>query len=217
LSRWVLYSLPNSFYSARCRAVAYLKGIDLQIEAPPGGLGSARFRAISPLGKVPALSTPAGVLVESQIICEYLEQVYPTPSLLPADAWHRARLQLICRYIDLYLAPLFTPIWRRLRAAGLRGGLTPDERTQVQLRFTEFASLLGASEHDGSISLVDCAAVPVVFLYQRLFAIFGEEDPLAPHPALRARFDQACQPPALVRVLAEMDSEVRRRTGMHGS
>jgi len=215
VSRWVLYSLPNSFYSARCRAVAYVKDIALQIEAPPGGLGSVRFRALSPLGKVPALSTPAGVLVESQIICEYLEQVYPTPALLPSDAWDRARTQLLCRYIDLYLAPLFTPIWRRLRAAGLRGGLTPGERTQVELCFADFASLLGASAKS-PISLADCAAVPVLLLYRQLFANSGEEDPLAPHPSLRSRFDQASQAPALARVLAEMESEVRRK-GMQGS
>lgn len=211
MSGLVLYSLPNSFYSARCRAVVYGKGIDVAVQAPPGGLGSETFRSISPLGKVPALTTPSGVLVESQIICEYLEERHPAPAFLPSGAWPRARNLLLCRYVDLYLAPPFTPIWRRLRAADLRGGLTVEERTTVRHRFAEYEALFTASRHSDRTSLADCAVVPVLFLYRELFELCGEEDPLASCPGIAARFETVRDEPALARVLGEMEAEVRRR------
>jgi glutathione S-transferase len=44
----------------------------------------------NPLGKVPVLEEDTFVLPESSLIMEYLEERYPEPALLPADAAARA-------------------------------------------------------------------------------------------------------------------------------
>ena len=80
-----LYGALASPYAARVHMFAMLKGIDLPLESAPGGMGSDEYKAINPTGKVPALDTGAGLIAESEIICEYLEEKYPEPALLPAD------------------------------------------------------------------------------------------------------------------------------------
>lgn len=48
------------------------------------------FLALSPLGKVPVLKTPAGAVFETTAICEYVNELAPR-SLHPADPFERAR------------------------------------------------------------------------------------------------------------------------------
>jgi glutathione S-transferase len=52
------------------------------------------FTAISPTGKVPLLrvARPPGevILFESSVICEFLEEVHPSPALHPVDPLERA-------------------------------------------------------------------------------------------------------------------------------
>ena len=52
-----LYSEHNSPFSAPVRVAIYAKGLEIEIEPPPGGLLSARFHAINPLG-TKAISPP---------------------------------------------------------------------------------------------------------------------------------------------------------------
>lgn len=76
------------------RAVLMLrqKGIDFEVEYIDLRNKPEWFLKISPRGKVPVLQLDDGqVLFESQAICEYLEEVYPEPRLMPNDPVGRAR------------------------------------------------------------------------------------------------------------------------------
>lgn len=207
-----LYSVPNSFYAARCRSVAYIKRVPLRLLSPPGGLGSAEFKMISPLGKVPALVAPPGLLIESQPICDYLEALFPEPPLYPDDPWERSQIEVLCRYIDLYLAPLFTPVWRRLRK-GSDLSLLDDERASISERFLGYEALLAqtSAAHTSEIRMSDCALTPVAFLYRELYSLLREADPLSACPALTARFRDVSVAPGVKKVLDEMAAENARR------
>lgn len=66
--------------------------------------GEAQWLAISPLGKVPAITTEqGGHLSESSVLCEYLEEAYPAVPLFPVDAFSRAHVRQIMRVSELYL------------------------------------------------------------------------------------------------------------------
>jgi len=54
----------------------------------------AWFEAISPYSKVPVLQRGDDVIYESAIINQYLDEVYPTPPLMPADPGQRARARI---------------------------------------------------------------------------------------------------------------------------
>jgi glutathione S-transferase len=205
-----LISLPGSFYAARCRAALYAKAIECEVVAPPDGLGSAAHRAASPLGKVPVLVDGERRLCESQVICEYLEERFPDPPLLPADAWRRAQVRLACRAVDLYAAPPVTALWRRLRA----GATTAQCADEVRACADGFAALVRIAALDvpaNGVDLADCALAPVLWLARHQCAALGAGDPAAAHPALFDWWQRARAKPAIARVLGEMEAEVRRR------
>ena len=95
-----LYSLPHSPYSTRCRIAIYHKGLDLEIQPPPGGLKSETYRALVPTKKVPALVTEQGILVESGAILEYLEDRFPETSLRASTAEGRAAQRALISFTD---------------------------------------------------------------------------------------------------------------------
>ncbi|MEE4362145.1 MAG: glutathione S-transferase family protein [Pseudomonadales bacterium] len=67
----------------------------------PSGEGYARF---SPAKKVPSLTTEDGRhLSEAAVLCEYIEDAYPEPALLPADPWARNHVRQIMHMAELYL------------------------------------------------------------------------------------------------------------------
>jgi glutathione S-transferase len=60
--------------------------------------------ALSPAGKVPALTTEQGTnLSESAVILEYLEEAYPDKPLYPADPESRAQVRQIVKMAELYI------------------------------------------------------------------------------------------------------------------
>ena len=61
------------------------------------------FKTRSPMGKVPCIETADGFLAETAAILEYLEELKPTPALLPADLFSRAKTREIMRIIELYI------------------------------------------------------------------------------------------------------------------
>lgn len=58
-------------------------------------------RAINPNGVVPALRVDGRVIIESSVICEYLDEVCaPVGSLTPRDPVTRAQMRAWLRYVD---------------------------------------------------------------------------------------------------------------------
>lgn len=58
------------------------------------------YLAINPNGVVPALRHDGGVVIESTVICEYLDEVFPENPLSPADPLERASMRAWLRFID---------------------------------------------------------------------------------------------------------------------
>ncbi|MEH6589608.1 MAG: glutathione S-transferase family protein [Halioglobus sp.] len=66
--------------------------------------GTDEWLAVSPVGKVPAITTANGqYLSETSVICDYLEEVYPAKPLYPADPGERAAVRQIMKVAELYL------------------------------------------------------------------------------------------------------------------
>ena len=99
-----LYSENSSPFSAPVRVALYAKTLDIEIVAPPGGLRSAQYHAINPLGTIPCLIFDDGTrLPESSAIMEYLEEKFPTPALLPKNPEARAQVRLLQRIGELHI------------------------------------------------------------------------------------------------------------------
>jgi len=65
--------------------------------------GSEALLAVSPVGKVPAITTAEGLnLSESSVICDFLEETYPEIQLYPQDNGERAVVRQIMKIAELY-------------------------------------------------------------------------------------------------------------------
>ena len=69
----------------RTRMVLHEKGIDFEVHEVDLSNKSEEFLSVSPYGKVPVLRVNGTSLYESNIVNEYLEEVYDSPRLMPED------------------------------------------------------------------------------------------------------------------------------------
>ena len=66
--------------------------------------GGDEWLAISPAGKIPAITTESGLhLSESSVICDFIEETYPENPLYPADPGERATVRQIMKIAELSL------------------------------------------------------------------------------------------------------------------
>ena len=61
---------------------------------------SSDYLKINPKGVVPALVHDGKAITESTLICEYLDDFYPHPTLIPADPFLRANMRQWSKLVD---------------------------------------------------------------------------------------------------------------------
>jgi maleylacetoacetate isomerase/maleylpyruvate isomerase len=107
-----LYTYWRSSAAYRVRIALELKGITYESVAvhlvrDGGEHLSAAFRAINPSAAVPALEIDGGaVLTQSLAIIEYLDELYPSPPLLPREPLLRARTRAAAQAIACDVHPI---------------------------------------------------------------------------------------------------------------
>ena len=106
-----LYTYFRSSAAYRVRIALGLKG--LPVHAVPVHLRRGggehlqdAYRTINPSAAVPALEVDGQVLTQSLAIIEYLDEVFPEPSLLPADPLDRARVRGLALQVACDIHPL---------------------------------------------------------------------------------------------------------------
>lgn len=58
------------------------------------------YLKLNPKGVVPTLMHDGNAIIESTLICEYLDQTFPTPPLVPASAYARSQMRRWSKHID---------------------------------------------------------------------------------------------------------------------
>jgi len=93
------------------------------------------YLTLNPLGVVPTLVHGSNTIPQSAAILEYLEEAYPSPALLPADAIARARVRAMGQMIACDIHPLNN--LRVLRYLKHQLGVNDDARTQWYRHWVE--------------------------------------------------------------------------------
>lgn len=105
-----LYGYYRSSAAYRMRIALNLKGLDREdvfVHLRKGEQFDAEYVKLNPQQQVPTLVEPDGdVLIQSPAMLEYLEEVYPTPALLPSDPIGRARVRAISMAIGCDVHPV---------------------------------------------------------------------------------------------------------------
>ncbi len=173
-----LYGALASPYVARVLLFAQLKGVDLpQADTPGGSLTSPDYRAFTPIGKMPSLDVDGQCIPESEIICEYLEDIFPEPSGLPGDALGRAQSRTISRIVDLYLAPISSVLARQINPEKRDTAIVETNAAELMKVWTYLDHFMGDGPFavGGEPTLGDCALGPHMAMFKVLvFANFAE-------------------------------------------
>ena len=126
-ARFELYSFWRTSATYRVRVAFNLKGVQPQehtIDIDAGEQRSQAFLKVNPMAAIPALvDRGAGQspvpLTQSLAILEFLDETYPAPPLLPADAHGRARVRSLAGMLAADTHPLITPrVKKYLTTAG---------------------------------------------------------------------------------------------------
>jgi glutathione S-transferase len=104
MQRLVLYNAPQSTCSQRVRFVLHDKGLEFterKLDLFSGDQLQPEYLKINPNGVVPSLVDGTSVIVDSAVIIEYLDEVFPDPAaLVPNDPVKRAAMRSFIRYTD---------------------------------------------------------------------------------------------------------------------
>lgn len=137
------------------------------------------FVAASPLGKIPYVKTEHGPLSESQVIVEYVEELYPAVPLYPVDRYQRARCRELIQHLELNAEWVV----RRLYKEAFFGGSVSDE-TKVEARQRLAAGLAAIARmakfspyvFGAEFTAADCVAfVHFTMIRAATNKIFGED------------------------------------------
>ena len=199
-------------FPTRVRLLLYAKGIDMPFVEPSGihdGSGKGDYLKINPLGRVPTLELDDGrTLPESEVICEYLEDAFPTPTLRPADPWSRAQVRLISRLCDFYLVMAMVPLFT---ASGMPRKKW--DRAKIDHALAEVKKSLGYIEHyigtegyavGSSLTQADGALAPQLMLaFEWAPKLFDSPSPQGELPKLAAYWKAIKNDPIAGRVIRE--------------
>jgi glutathione S-transferase len=127
------------------------------------------YLALNPNGIVPTLQHGARVVWESNVITEYVDDVFPGPKLYPTDPWERAQAKM-WQAFELEMAKEFRPLMYHRVMGPMKRAVSRDEAlAQARAYTTDPAHLeWTARVYDGEVVSEAEAARLTSLLYGRL-------------------------------------------------
>lgn len=146
-----LHGAPLSNYYNMVKTALLEKGIEFEeVLTPPSQ--DPEYLARSPMGKIPCLETERGFLSETNAILEYLEEVAPTPALLPSDPFERAKVRQLAQSLELYVELVARRGYGALRGQPVADDVKESIRAEVNKgaaavgRLVKFSPWIAGSE-----------------------------------------------------------------------
>jgi glutathione S-transferase len=157
-----------------------IKGIAYEIDPIVPFYGNDEFARLSPVRRIPVLVDDSVTLVDSSVICEYLDERYPEPPLFPKGPQLRARARWLEEFADTRMGEVF--IWHLFNQLVIRRfvwGEAPDEDVLRKAREEDIPQILDYLEGElppagflfGAISVADIALA--TFFRNASFARFS--------------------------------------------
>tara|TARA_B100000989_G_scaffold221892_1_gene169604 strand:- start:236 stop:886 length:651 start_codon:yes stop_codon:yes gene_type:complete len=194
----ILYDLPISSYGCKIRIVLRHKNLNWKSVAPPDGYGSRAYCQIISAGTIPALDDNGFKLVESEAIAEYLDEIAPTPTMLPNDIKDRAVARSLSRFHDSRIEPLLRAYFDQVTPTNRDQQFIQNNASLLKTRFEQLARMVSPAPFlcGSALSLADCGFVPSFAILNRLQPLLGfslqltenirdYKTALAKHPSVR--------------------------------
>ena len=200
-------------YSAKVRMQLYAMGIDDVEFDLPASFFMGKLSAYSPIGRIPVLEVDEGIVPESEVIAEYLDDCYPDRNLLGDSPWIRSQVRLVSRIADVYLMNnifmALPQIDRKTRVDAIRDLLAG----QVKRGMGALEQRIGQGDYavGGRLTRADCTLVPALFLCERTVPMLDIANPILATSHVAAYWDKIQGNEFAAKVLGEMDQGLRER------
>jgi maleylacetoacetate isomerase len=201
-----LFSFWRSLASFRVRIALNLKGLPVEtvfVDLDADAHRADAYAQVNPQMALPALVEDDGnVLFQSLAILEYLDELHPSPPLLPSDARGRARVRGLALMVACEGHPLLVPRVRRY----LERELKLDEAQYLAWRRHWIIETLGALEghlagdkHTGRFCHGDTPTLADVCMVGHVTVAVNQQIDLAPYPTVKRIFETAMALPAFAK------------------
>ena len=200
-------------YSAKVRMQLYAMGIDDVEFDLPASFFMGKLSTYSPIGRIPVLEVEEGIVPESEVIAEYLDDCYPDKSMLGESPWIRSQVRLISRIADVYLMNnifmALPQVNRKTRVDAVRDLLAG----QVTRGMGALEQHIGQGDCavGDKLTRADCTLVPALFLCERTVPMLDVENPILATTHVAAYWDKIQGNEFAAKVLDEMDRGLRER------
>ncbi len=193
-----LYDYAFSSAAYRARIALNLKGLTYDrsvVSLLKGEQSSAAYKAVNPQALIPTLEDGGHVIGQSLAIVEYLDEIYPSPPLLPSYPAEKARVRQIAYEIACDIHPLNN---MRVRAQLKAMGHAEDEIMTkwyahwITVGFAALEKQLSESKLTGKYCHGDTPTLADIFLVPQMANAYRFKVPVDAFPTL-VRIDKTCR------------------------
>ena len=99
----ILHDFGNSVCCQKVRITLRAKGLEWEahrVDLFKSEQYDPKYLKLNPKGVVPTLVHDGRPVIESTLICEYIDEAFPDPPLIPNDAYGRTRMRLWSKFVD---------------------------------------------------------------------------------------------------------------------
>jgi maleylacetoacetate isomerase len=203
-SDFALYGYFRSSAAFRARIALNLKGIVPELRfihliRDGGAQHSAEYKAINPQELIPALAHDGHLITQSMAIIEYLDEIVPTPPLLPKDAYGRARVREISYVVGCDIHPvnnLRVGLYAKDKLKANDDDIARWHRHFIRLGFDALETMLSGSPHTGAYCHGDAPTMADILLIPQCANARRVKLELDPWPTIARIEAQALKHPA---------------------
>ena len=141
MSELILYDAAGVPSPRRVKICLFEKGLPFKIKWLNLGLMDQKnpsYLKLNPTGMVPTLLHDGRAIYEFNVINEYLDAVFPTPALVPKDAYGQAQMRMWFAFENDFAKPFRDAVYETMGKERLQStGITPEKlRDEISKRTT---------------------------------------------------------------------------------
>ena len=212
----ILYSGDLSPYSAKVRMQIYAMGIaeDFTFELPVVQFFSGKLKETSPIGRIPILKTNEAIIPESEVIAEYIDELYPQRALGGKTPLERVNVRVLSRIADTYLMDNIFLALSQLRTPEPNQGvidLLVAQAVRGVTALDEHLSPSGYAAGGLELSRADCSLVPALYMCDRTLPRLGVSNPIIGLEKTEKYWSRVQKNEHAAKIISEMDRGLKAR------
>lgn len=189
-----LYGVYLSPFATSVMMFFEAKRVEFELAFPVGGLGSEEFGKINYMQRIPVLETDDGHRIfESAVIIQYIDDLYPEPSLVGQSPLEAAQNRTLARLADLYLLHGFLSLTGELEARRFDSDLVKHCIKTAMRGLGDIDETMKRSgfKAQKTFTLADCFLVPALTVLDTLMPVLKHADYLEAVPNVAAYWRDA--------------------------